>query len=173
MSKTKEIVYNGNINEDGALHVVNRKNFDEEIRRFGKAEVEVIIRRKRRTVSSPLRRYYFGVIVKMISVRFKELGSKIELLEADEWVRTLVMNANTETVHAFIKDMFIESVTIDEDTGEIVKTDKSTKRMTNVEFMEFYTPVYQWAAEVLDIQIPEPNEDFTIPDNIDNDHNDE
>lgn len=168
MAKPKEINARGNVSEEGVLKITHRREFDEAVRALGKCEVEIVVRKKRRTVSNALRRYYFGVVVNMVMQGLKEMGMRVDLADADEWVRHLILAVNKDVTHQFLKERFIESIIVDEETGEYKKNDMSTKRMTNVEFITFYTPVYQWASEFLGISIPEPNESFDIPDEYKN-----
>ncbi len=96
----------------------------------------------------------------MITDRFKELGERVKLDAADEWMRDILIKTHGESFHELFKDLFIENIDVDEDTGEITKKKKTTATMTNVEFIEFYTPIYQYAAEKMDLIIPLPNENF-------------
>lgn len=146
--------------EDGQLKIVHRARFDSDLKLFEGKEVAIVVKKKRKVRSSPLNRYYWGVMVKMIMDGLKELGMTTRLAEHDEWMKEIIDAIGKETTHQFLKSRFIESIKIDEETGEVVKNEMSTKKMTNVEFVEYMQPIYDWARDFLGITIPLPDENF-------------
>ena len=95
------------------------------------------------------------------------MGMRYSITAVDEELKELLSvfeKLDNNTVHACLKDLFIEKLTIDESTGEIVHNEISTKGMSPTDFILYYTPVYKWAKEFLNIDIKQPNEDFYFED---------
>lgn len=141
----ESLEYTGYV-KDGVLHIRNRKQLERECARFDGKDVEITICKKRRTRSIPLNRYWWGVVVHLIRERFEELGNE----------------CSKEDVHEFLKLRYHYKEFVDEKTGEVIKLPLTTTRMTNTEFMELIEKVKEFAASVLDIYIPEPNEDLQL-----------
>jgi len=96
--------------------------------------------------SDPLRRYYFGVVVEMIRVQLREAG----------------YNFTKDDTHQFIKQ-FAPSIRLEvvmPDTGEVFAATKSiaSQDFTTTDMLLYLEELKQWAAEALDLYIPEPNE---------------
>ena len=107
----------------------------------GKA-VTITIERKRRSRSIQQNRYYFGVIVEMITRQ----------LIADGW------EVSKEDVHEMMKVKFATKELFNESTGEVMQTTRSTTDMSTTEFEEFNEACRRWAAEILGMNIPDPNQ---------------
>lgn len=91
--------------------------------------------------SLPENRYYFGVVLKILS---DELGYSVN------------------EVHELTKQMFLSEV-IFLKTKEGVKEihiPKSTTNLKTVEFEEYLSSIRQWASMELGIYIPTPNEEM-------------
>jgi len=93
--------------------------------------VEVVLRAPRKDRSNQQNNYYHGVVVMMLA---KELG----------------MTA-MET-HDALKIKFLSR------TDKKLLTVKSTTQLSTKEFMEYTEAIQRWAAEFLNISIPNPNE---------------
>jgi len=148
--------------KDGKFHVLGRKLLDKKIEQLDNGAYELVLRKKKKRRSNAQNSYYWGVMVKMIMQGLKEMGMRVKLAEHDQWMGELIQSMDDKSCHNFLKNNFIESVVIDEETGEIIKNDVTTKKLTTVEFMEYMQPIYEWAAEFLNIQIPLPNENFEV-----------
>ena len=101
--------------------------------------VEIIIRPHKKTKSDPMRKYYFGVVAKMIG---NELGY------------------TKDEIHEVLKAKFLSrNITIQ---GEIMQIPRSVfgggSKMSVEEKAEFIEQVRRWAAEYLGLYIPDPNE---------------
>ena len=127
--------------KDGKLILANRKRFEEDLRGFKDCQVEIVIKKKNRR-SLPQNRYYWGVVVKEIQLRMIDLGN-----EVDE-----------ETVHEFLKDKF-NKVDVIGPGGEVIDMmGGSTTEMNKDDFSCYVDKIIRWAAAVLEIVIPLPNE---------------
>lgn len=142
---TPKLTYYGNVT-DGALKIIRRKEFDHAVRQFEGKQIEITIQVKRRKRSIFQNNYYWGVIVPMVQVGLNDAGYKL----------------GKEQTHDFIKSQFAIKEIVNEQTGEILKLIGSTAEMTTTEMNEYFSEVVQWAAEYLNVQIPEPGEQIEI-----------
>lgn len=140
----RKLEYTGQV-KDGKLHIRNRAMFDREISQFKDCELEITIEKKRSKRSIYQNRYYFGVCVSLIQERFKELGT----------------DCSKEDVHCFLRSKFLFNEAISEH-GEVFQIPRSTTDLTKSEFMDYIAKIQQFAAETLDIFIPEPNSQLQI-----------
>ena len=127
----------------------------EEIQTFENKEVIVTIEplQKRTT---PQNRYYWGVVVYMITQRLNELG----YMKSDLTERTLIGNLTRDDVHTFLKENFNRIDIISPVNGEVIgQSSASTKESSTKEFANYLEKISQWAAETLDIVIPEQEKD--------------
>lgn len=95
--------------------------------------------------SDPLRRYYFGVVVEMFRQTFRHLGHNLTKDECHHFIKTFAPSMKHEMVLP---------------TGEVVVRWQSIadKTFTNTDFLVYIDELKQWAAENLDLIIPDPNE---------------
>ena len=136
----------GKVKESGALHIFNRKKFDESILYFLGKDVIITIEKKTRKRSLSQNAYLHGVVIPMVQEGFLGVGYKYSLSE-------------TKTD---LKRMFAIHEKINKETGEIREYIKETSTMTTVELMDFIEQIQRWAAEYLNIIIPDPNEQLEI-----------
>ena len=94
-------------------------------------QIEVIVRKPKKTRTDSQRKYYFGVIVALIS---EEIGE------------------NKNVVHEQLKVKFLYDL-----SGELPKV-RSTSDLTTVEEEEYHSEIRMWASEFLNIYLPLPNE---------------
>lgn len=141
--------HNAVITPQGALRIYNRPLFEEEVRAMSRDKdlavtVEVKIKKYRR--SNEFNNYYWAIVVAMISERLRELGHDVD----------------KDLAHEFLKGRFLYSELTDPSTGEVMKIPKKTSELATGEFMEYLEHVKQFAAETLDLYIPDPNEQLEI-----------
>ena len=92
--------------------------------------------------------YYHGVVVPLVMTGLKDVGySDIK---------------SNEDAHEVLKYLFLKKKIGNVDTGEVIELLGSTAKLTTTEFMTFISDVQQWAAEFLNIQIPDPNEQIEL-----------
>lgn len=123
----------------GRLRVRNQPAFTEAMRRFQDGEVLVRIAHVRATRSEQQNRWYWGVIVESISEH---------------------TGYTPDEVHEFLKAKFIpKRVAVCDGNGEI-KDDLviggSTAKLNKVSFGEYCEAIRGWAAQELDVVIPDP-----------------
>lgn len=141
--------HNAIITTQGSLRISNRPLFEEDIRSMSRDKdypvtIEVKPRKVYRTL--PMNSYYWGVVIAMIVDRLRELGHDID----------------RDLTHEFLKGRFLYSELTDPNTGEVMKIPRKTSELATEEFIEYMEHVKQFAAETLDIYIPDPNEQLQI-----------
>lgn len=136
----------GSIDEKGALSIHNRQRLLEWARRYPGKNVVIKFERKGSKRSSPQNRYYWGIVIKEITLRLRELGH--------QWL-------TDEDVHDMMKLKFnYEQIVSDQ--GEVLELPKSTTTLTKTQFAEYVDNIRMWAAGFLSINIPDPNQDLTM-----------
>lgn len=132
----------GDIDEKGTFTLHNRHRFQQWCSENMGKDIRIRFTRKYGQRSSPQNRYYWGIVIKEIGIRLRELGH--------QWLED-------EDVHTMMKLKFNHEDVVSEE-GEVLELPKSTSSLTTVEFMEYIDRIRQWAAGFLSINIPDPNE---------------
>jgi hypothetical protein len=127
--------------KDGELKILNRKRFNAEIKAFPDCDVQITIK-KRGKRSSQQNRYYWGVIVDEIRHELLRRGNRFD----------------SDTIHEFLKQKFNSAKVVVETTGELIEIGKSTTEMNKDEFTEYIERIREWAAQSLEITIPDAGE---------------
>lgn len=95
-------------------------------------------------------RYYFGLVVPLIQKGIDDLGTEL----------------TKEETHEFLKAKFNadEIQVADKETGEILyeSIPKSTTRLNKADFFAYIEQIQRWAAEFLNIEIPDPGVQTTF-----------
>lgn len=60
--------------------------------------------------------------------------------------------------HDLMKAKFLKVEKVNEKTGEIITSIGTTTSITTTEMMDYIASIQQWAAEFLNIDIPDPGE---------------
>lgn len=136
----------GHIDEQGKIHIHNRQRLEEWARVHPRKNIIIKFDNKGKKRSLPQNRYYWGVVIKEITLRLRELGHQ----ELDD-----------DTVHEMMKIKF-NYTPMTSAEGEVLEIPKSTTGMTTTQFIEYMDRIRQWAAGFLDIDIPDPNEKLTM-----------
>lgn len=93
-------------------------------------------------VSIQLRRYYFKVVVNRVMHGLYDVG----------------YNLSPPQTHEHLKNAFLRVYNLNEETWEYETETGSTRALTNAEFKTYIAEIQQWAAEYLNVYIPDPNE---------------
>lgn len=91
--------------------------------------------------SLPQQRYYFGVIIKILSDELGYSPMQIHEMLKEEFL--------FEILHIRTKDNILQK-----------KIVKSTTEITTAEAEQYYSDIRQWASMELGIWLPEPNEEI-------------
>jgi hypothetical protein len=136
----------GSIDDKGALSIHNRQRLLEWARQYPGKKVVIKFERKGSKRSSPQNRYYWGIVIKEITLRLRELGH--------QWI-------TDEDVHDMMKLKFNYEQIVSEQ-GEVLELPKSTSTLTKTQFAEYVDNIRMWASGFLSISIPDPNQDLTM-----------
>lgn len=127
---TKVVPIHKGIVKNGVLKLIARDKFNTWLQCLS-GEVELTVKPPIKHRSSPENRYYWSVIIQMIS---DETG------------------ASPEDVHQEMKRMFLRV------GGEKIPITKSTTELSTTEFEDYVSKIRMWAASFLNLTIPLPNE---------------
>lgn len=137
---TQDFVTTGAV-EGGKLLLRNRKAFNEALSSMKDGEVLVTVARARATRSLSQNAWYWGVIVELISEH---------------------TGYTPDEVHELLKAKFIpKKLAVQDGNGEIkgeFVIGGSTQKLNKLTFGEYCEAIRQWAAQDLDIVIPDPVE---------------
>jgi hypothetical protein len=142
----EKLSLNGHIDEKGNLHVHNKDRLLEWARQYPGKNLIIKFERKGSKRSDPQNRYYWGIVIKEIALRLRELGH--------QWI-------SDEDVHDMMKLKF-NCEQVPSENGELMELPKSTTELTKTQFNEYVENVRVWAAEFLGLCIPDPNENLTM-----------
>ena len=117
-----------------------RKLFDQ--LKDGKWLMEIGQANKR---SEQQNRYYFGIVVPLVQDGIANLGTELSKQET----------------HEFLKGKFNYQEIIKE-TGEYIQVPRSTTILNKEGFSEYIQKIQIFAAEFLNINVPDPGEQLTI-----------
>jgi len=131
---------------DGKLFIKGRRNFDEQIAQFKNGVMlELTLQRRRATRSVQANRYYWGVVLHHIG-------------EATGYT--------PEECHDCMKQMFLpKRLALTDGNGEVkgeFVVGGSSRNLNVTEFYEYIEQIRQWAAETLDVAIPDADEGMAL-----------
>ena len=125
----------------GKLQVSMTPSFERGLKTFRDGPVTVRIERKRASRSKQQNKYWWGVCIALVSEH---------------------TGYSPEEVHEIAKQLFLpKRLAVANGNGEIVGEyvlGGSSGKLDVVEFGEFMERFKQWAAETLDVVIPDPSE---------------
>ncbi len=130
----------------GRLEFPKRSDFLSDVAKMRDGEYLMTIERRKSKRSLSQNAYYWGVIIPLVKQGLNDVGYKV----------------TTEATHEYLKGTFNIVELINENTGEVLKSIGSTTEMSTSKMMDYFASITQWAAEFLNIQIPEPNEQLQI-----------
>lgn len=128
---------------DGRIPERDAKRIGECIRKLDGKRVAISVQEVKRTRSSQQNRYYWGCVVKHVTDAFRDAGNMV----------------NAEDVHDFLKQHVgkLSQVLVTME-GEVLRGPGSTAKLTPTEFGNYVEAVRAWAADMLDLKIPSPDE---------------
>lgn len=131
--------------QKGVLTLSNRRRLEEDLRRMKDCNVELTIKKKNRR-SNPQNRYLWGVVYKEIEVKLNDWGNDVDC----------------DDLHEYFKAMFLKQPICNAD-GEMIGEIAGSSAVQNKEDFGIYIEkIRQWAAENIDLYIPDPNADLTL-----------
>lgn len=137
-----ELIYTASV-VNGALKIVNRKGFDEDMKVFEGQRLIIRIKKYRKSRSNKQNRFYWGNFMQEQIECFKE-----------RWGETY----RKEQVHDWNKANFWAEDHTDEETGEIIKKPASSTDYSTTEWEEKMEIIRQWFRQVMDWELPFPEQ---------------
>jgi hypothetical protein len=119
------------IKDEAGFRVISKPKLQAYIRGLKPGTYDVVIKKHEKQRSNQQNRYYHGVVCRMIT---DETG-----LTPDE-------------THEALKIKFLPK------HHDLLPTVKSTTKLSTIEFQAYIAEIVMWAAEFLQLIIPEPNE---------------
>jgi hypothetical protein len=140
-----KLSYFGNIDLDGNI-TLPKKMRKEMAQAFKGKHIEVIIQRRKKSRSTAQNRYYWGVVMAILTDALYEFDPE--------------NGRNPETTHQMFKEWFLPKVVeqpkINLPNGDIKNGIYSTTKLSTSEFMDYLTFIIQWANDY-EINIPPPD----------------
>jgi len=133
------------IKDEKGFRITERKTFEEGLSLLPDGNYTVIVEKRKKIRSTQSNRYYW-LLVAMIRDRIIDLGHDVD----------------SETTHEMLKGRLLYSEMIDENSGEIIKIPRSTKKLGTSEFMDYIEDVKRFSAEVLDLVLPDAGSQIEI-----------
>ena len=124
------------IKVDGGKVVAGRSKLIKAIQTFQTSSLTVTLEPKRRKRTSPQNALWWVYMT--------------YLSEATGYTK--------DEIHEICKYQFLQSQKVDEKTGETFPYLRSTTSLSKQEFSELLEQLFIWAAQVLGVTLPEPNE---------------
>ena len=146
-----ELKYSGRVTEQGEIILPAKLRAEVAARLKGK-QIEAIFRKKKKTRSSEQNRYYWGVVVRMVCEGFQALGNPVNPDNAED----------IELTHEYLKRRFLQPIQVADVNGEVHELGYTTTNLTTSQMMDYIAQVQQFAAEFLNIVIPDPGEQAEI-----------
>ena len=134
--------------DDNGKIVSGRTNLIKALQSFAGKRIRLTIERQFKKRTPKQNNAFHGYVMAMLQERLIELGWKEAVSES--WTKDL------------IKLQCLKTETVNELTGEVMPSIKPTSGLSTSEFMELLADIQQWAAEKLDLYIPDPNEQTEI-----------
>lgn len=125
----------------------NRNLILEAINSYEGKDVLISFEKPKKQRSNQQNAFYWGIVIVIIKSCLKSTGN----------------NLSDNDVHDLLRLKFLkETISIKEETGEVIERVKSTTELTTSQFMDYIAEIQQFAAEYFDVIIPDPNENLTL-----------
>lgn len=137
--------------KEGVLSFHEPVLVSEELNKLEGHTVEVLIKPSK-TRTSKQNNYYWGTVIYMIRERWEQLGYQAQDFNVASG------NLTRELVHLVLSETYAQFDVYDPINQEVIGTTKlSTKEMSTYQFSQYVERLRQYAAENLDIDIPDPS----------------
>lgn len=132
--------------KNGKLFIKGRRAFDQQVAQFKDGiMLELTVSRRRATRSVQANRYYWGVVLHHLAE---------------------LTGYTPDETHDCMKQMFLpKRLAITDGNGEVqgeFVIGGSSRTLNTNEFYEYIERIRQWAAETLDLNIPDPDEGMAL-----------
>ena len=127
----------------------NRNLIKDAISTFEGKTVNLTLELFRKKRSNSQNAYYHGVVIPLVQSGLKDATGEIRGREAIHYNILLPMFAPTRDI-------------VNKETGEMISEKITSSEMSISEFMDFIISIQRWAAEFLNIVIPDPNQELQM-----------
>lgn len=145
--KPTQLSYLGSVSDSGEIKLPKRLRAEVSAFLQG-CEIEVVFRKKKKHRSSEQNRYYWGVVVPMITDGFNDLGNPVTSSNPDD----------IDAIHEFLKRRFLQPLNLHDANGEVHSAKYTTTNLSTSEMMDYIAQIQQFAAEYLNVTIPDPGQ---------------
>lgn len=125
----------------------NRNIVLQAINSFNNADVVLTFDKPKKKRSNNQNSFYWGVLIPLMQSGAKDLWGEV-------W--------SIDKAHKHLSQKFVFHESINERTGEITQTPKSTTELTTTGWEVYMTEIRIYLLEDFDINAPEPNQILTI-----------
>jgi hypothetical protein len=147
MSAPRVLTYLARVTDAGEIKAPKRMRA-EIAQAFRGKEIEFIVRRKKNIRTTMQNAYYWGVCIPYVLRGFIDLGNDLNESSADDAL----------TVHEYLKSRFLPARKVADANGEVHELPPTTTVLGVAEMMDYISRVQQFAAEFLNVAIPEAGE---------------
>lgn len=145
--QSKQLTYLGSVSDSGEIKLPRRLRAEVSANFRGKS-IEVIFRKLKKHRSSEQNRYYWGVVVPIVTDAFHDLGNPVTSSSPDD----------LQLTHEFLKRRFLQPIQVADANGEAHTLGYTTTNLSTSQMMDYIAQIQQFAAEYLNTVIPDPNE---------------
>jgi hypothetical protein len=117
------------------------------IKSFENSDVILTLEKPKKKRSNNQNSFYWGVLIPLMQSGAKDLWGEV-------W--------SIDKAHKHLSNKFVFHESINEKTGEVSNTPKSTTELTTTGWEVFMTEIRIYLLEDFDINAPEPNENITL-----------
>jgi len=125
----------------------NRTIVLQAINSFNNADVVLTFDKPKKKRSNNQNSFYWGVLIPLMQSGAKDLWGEV-------W--------SIDKAHKHLSNLFVFHESVNEKTGEITQTPKSTTELTTTGWEVFMTEIRIYLLENFDINAPEPNQITTL-----------
>ena len=135
----------GTISEEGKVSVYNMPALNDWRQKNAGRDIVLCFKIKRRKRSNEQNAYYWGVVIPLMTEAINQLGHDLDEEETHEFLKS---RFNTKQVEVF--------------DGHYIDIPQSTRKLDTKDFMDFIDRIQKFAATMLNLYIPSPNEQTKI-----------
>lgn len=128
------------------IHDSRRKQMAQDVARMKEGALVVVEIRYAGKRSLAQNAFYWGVVIDIMRRSLNDLGHDVD----------------DELTHEFLKSKFNTKPLISAEGEVIGELPGSTTEMNKDEFSVYYEKIKQWSMDVLNVYIPDPNEQVTL-----------
>lgn len=139
------MIFTGHIDNHGKFTLVDQPTLKRWIDTHKGKAITLDIKVKRRKRTNLQNSFYWSVVVQYVMLGLRELGHEVDEQETHELLKAKFNSKNVANEH-----------------GEVLNIPQSTTKLNTVDMMDYIAKIQMWAAEFLNIVIPDPESQSVI-----------